>query len=278
VRTAKRWVVMGGPKRSTTQVDNQGDQLTNSDGMDLCYPGQEADHYASTEYFFKNFFERLRKAYDGPSSVSERVKREVGDRQDENGLHWTHKNQLWIPEDDDLRKECIESVHVHPYAGHFGVERTLKKAQEVFYWPQMEESIRHYVSHCESCQKVKASKQKKLGELHPLEIPDRRWESVSMDLITDLPKTENGMDTIVVFVDRLSKMVHLAATTKTIGGVGLAKLYQRYVLSLHGFPKNIVSDRDVRFNGFWAALHEMNGVKLCNSTAKHPQTDGQMEC
>jgi hypothetical protein len=82
---------------------------------------------------------------------------------------------------------------------------------------------------------------------------------------------------VLIFVDRLSKMVHLAAATKTIGSVGLAQLFQTQVVRLHGFPKNIISDRDVRYRGFWEALHELNGVKLCKSTAMHPQTDGQTE-
>jgi hypothetical protein len=279
VRRAKRSIVDQDRSMSEGTSNDQNNAIGSEPpaGLDMSYPAQEADVRQSNSYFFTDFFDRIRRAYERDSPVSERIKTEVGHRRDKKGVIWTHKEQLWIPNDKRLREECIEAVHAQPYAGHYRVERTLKKAQEIFYWPQMVNSVRHYVSHCESCQRVKASRQKKQGELHPLEIPGRRWESVSMDLITDLPKTAAGRDTIVVFVDRLSKMVHLAATTKTIGSVGLAQLFQTQVVRLHGFPKNIISDRDVRYRGFWEALHELNGVKLCKSTAMHPQTDGQTE-
>jgi hypothetical protein len=245
--------------------------------QDLHYPAPEADVVSSSSYFMKNFFDRVRTAYEHAPAVSGRFEKGVGLKRDSKGLKWTHNERLWIPDVWDLKKECNEAVHVHPYAGHYGVDRTYHKLKEIFYWPNMVEDVKHYVASCDSCQRMKAHKQKKLRELHPLDIPGRRWESVSMDLITDLPRTDQGYDTIVVFVDRLSKMVHLAPTTKTVGGIGLARLYHHHVVRLHGFPTSIVSDRDVRYRGFWEALHELNGVKPRKSTGMHPQTDGQTE-
>ena len=254
-----------------------------ADSLDLSYPASDEDRVTSSHYFMDNFFSRIRSAYPHSAQVSAQLQKEVGYRRDGKGLIWSNNEQLWVPEDQELRKECIESVHAHPYAGHYGVARTIAKAKEIFYWPNMIEDVKRYCAECDSCQRVKAVRQKPQGELHPLEIPGRRWESVSMDLITDLPVTRQttskagGMDSIVVFVDRLSKMVHLVATTKTVNGIGLAYLYQNYVVRHHGFPVSIVSDRDVRFKGFWRALQDMNGVKLKMSTARHAQTDGQTE-
>lgn len=99
-----------------------------------------------------------------------------------------------------------------------------------------------------------------------------------MDLITDLPPTARGLDTIVVFVDRLSKMVHLVACTKTVTSEGMARLFEQNVFRLHGVPRDIVSDRDVRFQSkFWRDWCQRFGIRLNMSTAKHPQTDGQTE-
>lgn len=99
-----------------------------------------------------------------------------------------------------------------------------------------------------------------------------------MDLITDLPPTKQGNDTIVTFVDRLTKMVHFAPTTKTVTATKLADIFLHTWYKYHGMPKVIVSDRDRRFlSHFWQALFTALGTELRLSTAFHPQTDGQSE-
>jgi hypothetical protein len=100
-----------------------------------------------------------------------------------------------------------------------------------------------------------------------------------MDLITGLPITRHGQhDAIVVFVDKLSKMVHYAPCTTTIDAPALAKIFFREVVRLHGVPEIIISDRDPRFTShFWTALWKELGTKLNMSTSYHPQTDGQTE-
>jgi hypothetical protein len=99
-----------------------------------------------------------------------------------------------------------------------------------------------------------------------------------MDLITQLPTTKKGNDTIIVFVDKFSKMVHYAATTTTCTAEDVAKIFFDTIVRLHGIPKNIVSDRDTRFTSrFWRRLWKLCGTNLKLSTAWHPQTDGQTE-
>ena len=99
-----------------------------------------------------------------------------------------------------------------------------------------------------------------------------------MDLITDLPPTKHGYDTIVTFVDRLTKLVHFAPTTKSVNGEGLARLFVSTWYKYHGMPKVIISDRDRRYMGnFWQALFKAVGTDLRFSTAYHAQTDGQSE-
>ena len=99
-----------------------------------------------------------------------------------------------------------------------------------------------------------------------------------MDFITQLPKTKGGHDAVVVFVDCLTKMVHLAATTIEVSVEGVADLLVQHVVKHHGLPSSIVLDRDARFiSKFYQHLTARWGVQLRMSTAYHPQTDGQTE-
>ena len=99
-----------------------------------------------------------------------------------------------------------------------------------------------------------------------------------MDLITGLPSTSEGYDAILVMVDRMSKMIHCAATRKTVTGPGLADLVITNIFRYHGHPRVIISDRDKRTTSkFWRTLFNSLGTKLRMSTAFHPQTDGQTE-
>jgi hypothetical protein len=99
-----------------------------------------------------------------------------------------------------------------------------------------------------------------------------------MDFITQLPPTASGHDTLLVFVDRLSKMTHLAATHGTDSAEDVARHFVQHVFRLHGLPESIVSDRDPKFtSAFWRECFRLLGTKLRLSTAFHPQTDGQTE-
>ena len=99
-----------------------------------------------------------------------------------------------------------------------------------------------------------------------------------MDLITQLPLTDRGHTAIIVFVDRLSKMVHFVPAHTDMGSEEFAQVFLREVFAKHGLPKNIVSDRDTRFTSkFFKELCRHLGVRQHMSTAFHPQSDGQTE-
>jgi len=101
---------------------------------------------------------------------------------------------------------------------------------------------------------------------------------VSLDLITALPLTLLGHDAIVVFVDKVTKMVHYVATTTNVTAPQLALIFMHEVIRLHGVPDSLLSDRDPRFTAhFWRSLWDQLGTKLTMSTTYHPQTDGQTE-
>ena len=195
------------------------------------------------------------------------------------GLWWKENGeQLVVPDIDSVKRGILYELHDAPYSGHVGVARTLHAVQRSFWWPGLNKYVLRYVQACPLCQRNKATNQRPAGLLNPLQIPEHVWASVSMDYITDLPKTLRGHDTILVFVDRLSKMVHFAPTTKTVTAEGTAQLFVDHVFKLHGLPKDIVSDRDSRvMAGFFKELTKLLGTKQSPSTAFHPQSDGQTE-
>ncbi|GJV00240.1 putative reverse transcriptase domain-containing protein [Tanacetum coccineum] len=150
--------------------------------------------------------------------------------------------------------------------------------KQLYWWPNMKVDIAAYVSRCLSCSKVKAEHQKPSGLLVQLEIPEWKWEKITMDFITKLYKTANGYDTIWVIVDCLTKSAHFLPMRETDPMEKLMKLYMKEVVTQHGVPVSIISDRDGRFTSlFWQALHKALGTRLDMSMAYHPQTDGQSQ-
>lgn len=178
----------------------------------------------------------------------------------------------------NLRQELLASLHDPPYVGHPGFAKMYELVKRAWWWPGMAEDIREYVKYCDSCQRVKASNKLPAGLLHPLQIPTRKWQSISMDFITGLPRSARGSDAIWVVVDRLSKCAHFVATTTRADSYDVAVLFRDKVWRYHGFPEEIVSDRDPRFiNNFMNVLLSLTGCKPARSTAYHPQSDGQTE-
>ena len=140
------------------------------------------------------------------------------------------------------------------------------------------DDILQFVKNCQVCQRNKHPNTKPTDLLHPLQIPHARWQAVSMDFIVQLPRTRNGKDAIVVFVDRLSKMVHFAASTTTATAEDTARIFRHDVFRLHGVPMQLVTDRDSKFTAaFWKEVCRLLGIEQAMSTAFHPQTDGQTE-
>lgn len=192
---------------------------------------------------------------------------------------WYYGNALVIPDHMNLKKQCLQQVHNCPYSGHLGVNKTQNMIDRLYWWKGIREDVVQHIRHCSTCQRDKTnSNQKPAGLLQPLEIPGRRWQSISVDFIVQLPLTKSGNTRIVVIVDRLSKMVHLAATPTAFTAHDMAKLYMHAVVRLHGIVREIVSDRDTLFTSeSWQDVNARLGTQLSRSTAYHPQSNGQTE-
>ncbi|GJW58721.1 putative reverse transcriptase domain-containing protein [Tanacetum coccineum] len=142
----------------------------------------------------------------------------------------------------------------------------------------MKAIIAEYVSKCLTCSRVKAECQKPSGLLVQPEIPMWKWERITMDFVTKLPKTSTGHDTIWVIVDRLTKSAHFIPIRATDSMETLTRLYIKEIVSRHGVPISIISDRDSHFTSrFWQSLQNALGTQLDMSTTYHPETDGQSE-
>ena len=135
----------------------------------------------------------------------------------------------------------------------------------------MKRDVAKHVERCVTCLQVKAEHQKPYGKLQPLEIPVWKWEHITMDLLTKLPKTAREFDAIWVVVDRLTKSAHFIPISETYTSEKMADVFTNEIIARHGVPVSIVSDRDPRFTSrFWQDFQSQMGTKVLLSTAFHP--------
>ena len=115
----------------------------------------------------------------------------------------------------------------------------------------MATDIELFCTSCAKCQMNKTSTQRPKGLLHSLPTPDRPWQSIGIDFMGPLPKS-NDCNYLMVVIDRLTSQVHLVPTTTTVTAKGIAWLFLKEIIRLHGVPDSIVSDRDSKFTSiFW---------------------------
>ena len=186
--------------------------------------------------------------------------------------------RMCVPEYGDLKREIMEEAHSSAYAMHPGSTKMYRTLKEHYWWNGIKKEIAGFVSRCLTCQKVKAEHQRPPGKIQLLPIPVWKWEKITMDFVTGLPRTHRQRDAIWVIVDRLTKSAHFLPVNVEDSLEKLAKLYVHEIVRLHGVPVSIVSDRDPRFTSrFWLSLQAALGTRLHFSTTFHPQTDGQSE-
>jgi len=124
---------------------------------------------------------------------------------------------------------------------------------------------------------MKPIRQAPVGELHPLRIPDLRWDTLSVDFVVELPLS-SGHNAVMTVVDLVLKRAYFIPTHMMVTTEGAAQLFLHQVWKLHGLPKHVVSDRGPQFVArFTRELYRLLGIKLASSTAWHPQTNRQIE-
>ncbi|GJR28850.1 putative reverse transcriptase domain-containing protein [Tanacetum coccineum] len=184
----------------------------------------------------------------------------------------------WLPCYGDLRTVIMHESHKSKYSIYPGSDKMYQYIKKLYWWPNMKADIATYVSKCLTCAKVKAEHQRPSGLLVQPEIPQWKWDNITMDFITKLPKSSQGYDTIWVIVDRLTKSAIFVPMRETDPMEKLARMYLKEVVTRHGIHVSIICDRDPRFaSNFWRSLQKALGTNLDMSIAYHPQTDGQSE-
>nr|GEX30261.1 putative reverse transcriptase domain-containing protein [Tanacetum cinerariifolium] len=188
------------------------------------------------------------------------------------------KNQSWLPLFGNLKDLIMHESYKSKYSINSGFDKMYHDLKKLYWWPNMKAIIAEYVGKCLTCSRVKAKCQKPSGLLVQPEIPMWKWERITIDFITKLPKTSNGHDTIWVIVYRLTKSAHFIPTQATNSVETLTRLYIKEIVSRHSMQISIISDRDSHFTSrFWQSLQNDLGIQLDMSIAYHPETDGQSE-
>ncbi|GKD77727.1 putative reverse transcriptase domain-containing protein, partial [Tanacetum coccineum] len=178
----------------------------------------------------------------------------------------------------ELRALIMHKSHKSKYSIHPLSDKMYHDLKKLYWWPNMKTEIATNVSKCLTYAKVKAEYQKPSGLLVQPKIPKWKWENITMDFVTKFPKTAIGQDTIWVIVDCLTKSAHFLPIRENDSMEKLTRQYLKEVVSRHGVPVSIISDRDSRFTSyFWQSLQKALGIQLDTTTAYHLYTDGQSE-
>lgn len=182
-------------------------------------------------------------------------------------------NRLFVPV--ELRPQVIHWGHTSLLSCHPGVQRTMFAISRRFWWPSMEPEVREYIEACSVCARNKTSSRVRMGLLQPLPIPSRPWSDISIDFVTGLPVSQ-GNTTVLTVVDRFSKMARFIALPKLPSAKETAEVMMNQVFKIHGFPKDIVSDRGPQFvSRFWREFCRLIRAKASLTLGYHPEANGQ---
>jgi len=186
-------------------------------------------------------------------------------------------NRIYVPDTNDLRLRVLRYTHDHPLSGHFGQNRTLELLRREYTWPGVHTFVKDYVKSCTTCARAKVPRHKPYGMLKQLPIPEKPWNSISMDFIEQLPDSD-GFTAILVVIDRLSKQAVFIPTHDTITSPELARLFLLHIFSKHGVPAHVTSDRGTEFiSHFFRSLGKALDIRLHFTSGYHPEGDGQTE-
>jgi hypothetical protein len=182
---------------------------------------------------------------------------------------------VYVPNVQELKLTILKEMYNVDYAGHLGYQKTVAAVKSHYFWPGMKKEITEYIARCMECQKVKAEHRHPTGLLQPLPISEWKWDVITLDFITGLPRTSKHHDSIMVVVDTLTKAAHFIPLKTTHRAADVADIFLKEVARLHIIPKTIVSDRDPKFtSNFWKGLFKGFRMNLNFSTTYHPEFDG----
>lgn len=193
-----------------------------------------------------------------------------------------YNNKIWIPS-EDLALGLVQHLHQQPDIGHPGITKMTNYVQRTYDRQGLKSIVTQAIKQCHECKLAKSARHKPYGQLQPLPVAERPWGSIAFDHIVKLPEskkpgTEESYNSIFVITDRLTKYGYFIPYNEASDATTLAYHFLDRIVSQHGLPDEIISDRGTTFTSkFWQALMALIGVKHKLSTAFHPTTDGQTE-
>ena len=141
----------------------------------------------------------------------------------DDGVLW-FRGKVYVPQNSDLQRRIVSLCHDTKVARHPGCWKTLELVSKNYWWPQMSRYIGQYVSTCDLCLRTKPIRQAPVDELHPLQIPDLRWDMLSVDFVMELPLSSRH-NTVMTVVDSVSKQAHFIPMHMTVTAEGAARLF-----------------------------------------------------
>ncbi|GKD85273.1 putative reverse transcriptase domain-containing protein [Tanacetum coccineum] len=176
------------------------------------------------------------------------------------------KNRSWLPLFGNLRDLIMHESHKSKYSTHPGSDKMYQDLKKLYWWPNMKAIIAEYVGKCLTCSRVKAECQKPSGLLIQPEIPIWKWERITMDFVTKLPKTSYGHDIIWVIVDRLTKLAHFIPIKETDSMETLTS----YHASIKAAPFKALYGRKCRSHVCWAEVRyfQLTGPEIIHETTE----------
>ncbi|XP_077953086.1 uncharacterized protein LOC144390462 [Gasterosteus aculeatus] len=187
----------------------------------------------------------------------------------------TPANRVYVPA--SVRPQLVQWSHTSLGSGHPGITRTTQLLSQKYWWNSLAPDVRDYVLSCPVCAQTKTPRQLPAGELVPLPTPQRPWSHVAVDFLTDLPASE-GFTTILVLVDRFSKMCRFIPLCNLPSAIEMAECLFLQVFRPFGLPEEIISDRGPQFTSqVWRAFCNRLGIKVKLTSGYHPETNGQTE-
>jgi hypothetical protein len=150
--------------------------------------------------FQPTLMSQIKEAHKGNESIKG-IKRQIstgkvlGFEEDEQGVLW-YTGHICVRADSELKEVIMKEAHEPPYSINPGGTKMYRDLKDKFWWHGMKHEISSFISKCDICQRVKAEHQHPARLLQPLQVPERKWESVGMDFITEFPRSSHGNDSI----------------------------------------------------------------------------------
>ena len=222
---------------------------------------------------FDNFLEAVKRGY-----VADPTFAALQPKLTQVGPFWFKEHALALPNFENVRKLAMFQMHDAPWSAHVGRARTLTVLRSVYWWPDLDSDVRTYVASCDSCQRNKAHHAISENLLAPLPVPERPFQIIGVDFITQLPTSTDGFDAVCVIVCHFTKLAHFIPCHTAISAKEFAVLFRTHFWKHHGCPMHIVSDRGPQFvAGFWRQVCQDLGIQLRLTSSYQPSTDGQVE-